>query len=455
MLAWLLDAVYGLVLIAASPWLVVRSWRDGKYREGWLAKFLGRVPERSGQRPCVWLHAVSLGEVNLLGVLLQSLAKHRPDVECYITTTTRTGYEAACRRYPQCQVAYCPLDFSWAVREAVRRIRPDLLVLAELELWPQLIGQVRRSGASVAIVNGRLSPRSFRGYRRFRWFFRPVLARVDRVLAQTQEYADRFMALGADPRCVVVTGSLKYDGAQMDRGNRRTRELVEWMGICRPQRVWVAGSTFDTEEGLVLDVFRRLAGDFPELRLVIVPRHPERFDGVAEQLEASGWSWVRRSRATLAEASQARVLLVDTVGELSAWWGLADVGFVGGSLSSRGGQNMIEPAAYGVPLCFGPNTVNFRDVVERMLAVGGAVVVQDGESMERFVRRTLEDSTTAAALGERARQLVQQNQGATERSWQQLLPLIPHSLDAPCGSQASSSRPGSARFEAGRSSDAA
>src|SRR6476646_6587303 len=222
MSAYLLNAAYLLVLVIAAPWFLFQRMFRGKYREGFAAKFLGAVPERQSAASCIWLHAVSVGEVNLLAVLLAEIAKRRPDVECVISTTSMTGYELACKKYSQHTVFYCPLDFSWALRRAMRRIRPSLLILAELELWPNLIRAAKEGGAAVAIINGRLSERSFRGYNRLHRWLRPTLARVDLVATQNEEYADRFRALGIDPAKVRVTGNLKFDGAQANRDNPRT-----------------------------------------------------------------------------------------------------------------------------------------------------------------------------------------------------------------------------------------
>ena len=421
----LLDAAYLLLLLAVSPLLTWRSLRTGKYRDGWGAKFLGLVPLRDGDAPCVWFHAVSVGEVNLLGTLLAELAVRRPDWQCVVSTTTQTGYALARRRYPNLTVFYCPLDFSWAVRRALRRIRPSALVLAELELWPNLIRLAHAGGAKLVIVNGRLSERSFGGYRWIRSVMQQLLRRFDLIAAQTDEYAQRFLALGARPKAVVSTGSLKFDGARTDRGNPATERLRGLAGIAADDIVFLAGSTQELEERAALDVFSRLSPDNPRLRLILVPRHPERFAAVAGMLDAAGIRWQRRTDLDRQAADPAaRVLLVDVVGELGAWWGAAHIGFVGGSLSSRGGQNMIEPAAYGVAVSFGPNTQNFRDIVAALLAAEAAVVVADGPALEAFVRRCLVDSLYAAELGRRARQLVASQLGATDRTLSRLLPLI-------------------------------
>jgi 3-deoxy-D-manno-octulosonic-acid transferase len=413
---YLLNVVYLLVLLVAMPYLAWKAVRTGKYRQGWGEKFLGRVPRREGNRPCFWFHAVSVGEVNLLPGLIRELQSHLPDVECVVSTTTRTGMELARKKYPDLTVFYCPLDFSWAVRAAVRRIRPDVLVLAELELWPNLIGAAKTAGARVAVVNGRLSEASYGGYRRIRPLVARLLRQIDLVAVQDETYAERFRRLGAPAERVRVTGSLKFDGAETDRGNPATQSLRRLAGLADEAIVFLAGSTQEPEERIALDVWRQLSDDWPELRLILVPRHPERFDSVARMLDGSGVPWRRRTELAGDSSSGARVLLVDAIGELGAWWGVARIAFVGGSMGNRGGQNMIEPAAYGAAVCFGPNTRNFRDVVAAMLAEEAAVVVEDGEALGRFVQRMLECPEEAEQLGGRAQALVRSQLGATART---------------------------------------
>jgi 3-deoxy-D-manno-octulosonic-acid transferase len=414
--------LYVLLLIASSPWLIYQGLRKGKYREGFAAKFLGRVPERSGNAPCLWLHAVSVGEVNLLAPLLAEIAQRRPDWDCVISTTTMTGYALAKKKYAPRTVFYCPLDFSWAVRAAMRRIRPDALVLAELELWPNLIRAAKSSGARVAIVNGRLSEKSARGYGRLRPLVARLLRQIDVIAAQNEEYAERFRALGAPATTVQVTGSMKFDGAQTDRRNANTQALARLARIENEDVVFLAGSTQEPEEALAVATYRTLAREFPRLRLVLVPRHPERFDAVARMLDESGLPWQRRSQ--LPSDFFARILLVDAVGELGAWWGAAHLAFVGGSLGKRGGQNMIEPAAYGAAVSFGPNTRNFRDIVAQLLSAEAAVVVSNGDELTAFAHRCLVDRRFADRLGERARALVRNQLGATERTFDALACLL-------------------------------
>lgn len=425
---YLLDLCYFTLLLVFSPWLIYQGLRKGKYREGFAAKLLGRVPERSGAGPCLWFHAVSVGEVNLLAPLLAQIRRRRPHWQCVVSTTTMTGFALAQKKYADLTVFYCPLDFSWATRAAMRRVRPTCLVLVELELWPNLIRAARRQGASVAIVNGRLSQRSYRGYRRLRPLVARLLRQVDLVAAQNEEYAQRFFELGAPSHRVRASGSMKFDGAQTNRRNPTTLALRELAGIQDSDVVFLAGSTQEPEEALALATFRALSSRFPQLRLVLVPRHPDRFPAVARLLEQSGLPWQLRSElqnpTKHSPAQTPRILLVDAVGELGAWWGTAHIAFVGGSLGKRGGQNMIEPAAYGAAVSFGPNTRNFRDVVAQLLSAEAAVVVGDGDELTAWVGRCLEDRGYAESLGRRAQALVAAQLGATTRTLELLGPWV-------------------------------
>lgn len=430
---YVLNLVYLSLLTVLAPWWIHAAIFRGKYREGYRQKLLGLVPRRRGERKCLWMHAVSVGEVNLLQPLIDRLPEAFPDWDYCISTTTKTGYDLATKKYGGHSVFYCPLDFSWSVATAMRRVRPDIVLLAELELWPNLIAAARRHGAKVAIANGRLSEHSARGYGRIRWYVRRILRGLDLVAVQNEEYARRFIQLGAMPESVSVTGSIKFDGAETDRANPRTAALAKLAGFSPQDIVFLAGSTQHPEESLALQAFARLSPQHPELRLVLIPRHPNRFDEVARLLDTAGIPWQRRSElnptalgdpaAQVPPQQVARILLVDTVGELAAWWGTAGIAFVGGSMGSRGGQNMIEPAAYGAAVSFGPQTKNFRDVVQMLLAGNAAEVVHDGEQLESFVARCLTDPAWATQLGIRAQQLVRQQLGATERTLTRLADL--------------------------------
>jgi 3-deoxy-D-manno-octulosonic-acid transferase len=428
----LLSLAYLLILLLAAPVLLYRRIVRGKYRDGWAEKLLGRLPIPVGSNPRVWFHAVSVGEVLQLETLVAELLRQRPGLDVVVTTTTTTGLAVAKDKFARCHVCYFPLDFSWAVRNAVRRIQPDAVVLVELELWPNFIREVHRRGIPLLLVNGRISEKSFRGYRKLRFLMRPVLQCCQSLAVQSETYAERLRQLGAPPERITVTGSIKFDGVQTNRNNSRTRELCQAFGIVETERVFVAGSTHPPEERIALDAWQQLHREFPDLRLVLVPRHKERFEEVAALVESTGFPLLRRSTLK-AEGGRRKaesggafhqpstinhqpILLLDTLGELGACWGLADVAFVGGSLTPRGGQNMIEPAAYGAAVLFGPNTRNFREVVELLLEGNAARVVRRGDELPAAVRELLRDPAAARQLGGNAQRLVLSQQGATRRT---------------------------------------
>jgi 3-deoxy-D-manno-octulosonic-acid transferase len=429
-----LNAVYLVLLAVCSPWLVYRSLRAGKYREGWNEKFLGRAPLRLDDRPCLWFHAVSVGEVLLLKPILSELGRRRPGWELVVSTTTTAGLAVARRTYPELVTFYAPLDFSWATRRAVARIRPTVLALVELELWPNLVWAAKSAGANVAVVNGRLSPRSHRGYRRFRGPLGSTLRRLDAVAVQTEEYAERFVDLGVPRPRVRVTGSVKYDGLESDRNNPQTLALRRELRLSASDVVFVAGSTMEGEEAAALAAYQVARRSHPGLRLVLVPRHPERFDKVAAWLTAQGETVVRRSQGTAVgprNTIRPPITLVDTIGELSAVWGLADVAFVGGSLlPGRGGQNMMEPAAYGAAVLFGPHTDNFRDTVEQLLARGGARQVAHAAGLTAALLEDLDDPEAAATRGAAGRAYVLAQHGAADRTRAELDRLVDAAIAA-------------------------
>ena len=427
---WLLNLIYLLILPAITPVLLWQRVVNGKRREGIWCKLTGRLVRRTGDRRLVWFHAVSVGEVLQLEPMIAECQRRWPSLEILVTTTTASGYRLAQQRFPNHLVDWFPLDFSWAVREALTRIRPDLVVLVELELWPNFILAAHRAGIPLALVNGRISDSSFGGYRKLKWLFGGLLKRLDRLLAQNETYAARLETLGAPRDRIRVSGSIKYDRIETRRDNTATRDLGRELGIQHGDPVFVAGSTQEPEERLAVEAYVAARETHPNLRLVLVPRHQERFDRVAEMVESMGQAVLRRTRldAQPPLPNQRPVLLLDTIGELAACWGLADVAFVGGSLGNRGGQNMIEPAAYGAAVLFGPNTRNFQDVVDALLERGGARVVADGSDLTQRLTELLDDPATAHSLGDAARGLVLARQGATRFTVDVLQELLPIEL---------------------------
>jgi 3-deoxy-D-manno-octulosonic-acid transferase len=365
-----------------------------------------------------------VGEVQLLQPLVRQLQKSCPDFDLVLSITTQSGYQLAAQLYPELARFYAPLDFSWSIERVFRRLHPDLLILAELEVWPNLILGAKRHGCPVAIVNGRLSDRSFRSYQRLGWLARPIFRKIDWVGAQDETYAERFRMLGCEASRVEVTGSMKFDNANFDRRHPEVLSRRQQLGLRSTDKVWVVGSTQSPEESICLEAYRKVLASFPDLKMILVPRHPERFDEVAEQLERSGFAVYRRSRTSDQLPADWQILLGDTLGELRWWWGLADLGFVGGSFGNRGGQNMIEPAGYGVCVSFGPNTQNFRDVVHLLLDSQAATVLDRPEDLSDWLQAMLTNERQAELLGCRAQDVAKEHRGATARTAQTLQQLF-------------------------------
>ncbi|WP_437224299.1 3-deoxy-D-manno-octulosonic acid transferase [Planctomicrobium sp. SH661] len=427
MLSLGLNCCYCLLVILALPMVAWKRVRTGKYKSGWGQKLLGRLPvSDAGGAKRVWLHAVSVGEVLQLRQIVERLQRARPETRIFISTTTETGHAVAKEKFPECDVAFFPLDFSWSVRNALERVKPDLIVLVELELWPNFILAAAARGIPLVLINGRLSARSFRGYSRIRPLVRRLLRCFRIIATQTEEYHERFVKLGASESTTLVTGSIKFDGVMTNPHHPRTLELAKWMGINEDAPVFVAGSTQAPEEAYALEAYSSLRKSYPELRMILVPRHPERGREVAELITRHGFPVLQRSTGQVLTPSSEipPVGLLDTVGELGACWGLADVAFVGGSFTSRGGQNMLEPAAFGAAVCFGPNTWNFKQIVELLHARQAAVTVNSADELQEFVHRMLQDPAAATAMGERARELILAQQGATDRTVHLLVQVI-------------------------------
>jgi len=428
-MSYLLNCVYLLILLLFSPWLTYKAITTGKYRRGLWRKMTGQALLRDGSDPCAWFHGVSVGEIHLLRPVVAAFQKRHPNCDCVISTTTDTGYTEACKRFPDLHIFFWPFDFSWAVNRALRRVNPSLVVLAEGELWPNFLTAAHKRGVPVAVINGRISPRSIYRYKMLGWPAKRMLGCVDLFAVQTENYAGTLRQLGFPFDRIHVTGSVKYDGVETERTNSRTQELayifgLKVAGITSPPLVWIAGSSQEPEEKIVLDIYSRLRLEFPRLRLFLVPRQKERFEEVAHLLENSRVPFVRRSKLNqlpltthYSPLTTPPIVLVDSIGELGALWGLADVAFVGGSLDGRrGGQNMIEPAAYGAAVIFGPHVWNFRDTAVRLVAAGGAILIRDAVELEITIRRLLTSAEERERLGNNARVFVLQQQGATART---------------------------------------
>jgi 3-deoxy-D-manno-octulosonic-acid transferase len=414
-----------VALVAGAPWWLWRMATTHKYREG-LFERLGRIRRRlvstsapAGERPLIWLHAVSVGEVLAVTRLVRTLESALPGTLIVVSTTTRTGQALARERFESNRVFYCPLDLPWAVRAYLNALQPRMLILAETEFWPNLLHGCFSRGIPVVVVNARISNRSWPRYQRLRRLWRPLLSRLSRVLAQSQIDADRLLALGCLPDRVSVTGNLKFDvrAAQESEATRLLKSMAAGL------RVVVAGSTLEGEESALADAWPRLLAADSELVLVLAPRHPERFSVVAALLEKSGLPWCKRSDwysepSAAARATRAlrpgEIVLLDTIGELASVYSLASVAFVGGSLVPAGGHNPLEPAQFAVPIVMGPHYANFVAIVESLRS-HDAMRIAAKEDLASILIELLRDRVAAGAMGARAKEVFDRQAGATDR----------------------------------------
>ena len=422
------SALLTFAMLLGSPYWLFQMLRHGKYRKG-VRERLGMVPERlRGSQPSIWVHAVSVGEVLAVSELVKRLRAEFPDYRVVISTTTDTGQKLASARFGAEGVFYFPLDFAFAVRRWMRSLRPELIVVAETEFWPNFLRAAKAASARVAIVNARISDRSLPGYMRWRGVLRRVLAGIDIFLAQTAEDARRLREIGAPADRVFVGGNLKYDVP-----SPAWTEIVDRLQSSLRQSgagpVWVCGSTVEGEDALLLEAFKCLLATYPSAVLLLAPRHPERLETVAELLGDLGLDFQRRSQWNGAPL-RGRVLLIDSIGELAGLYALADVAFVGGSLVPRGGHNIIEPAQHGIPILVGPHTENFRDIVNLFLASDGLRVVT-ADRLAITLLGLFERDDERLALGKRAAETLRSQQGATEFALgrlKDLLPCRPHEV---------------------------
>ena len=411
----------GLAALFALPWFLIQGLRHGKYLASLRARLGGgdEIPRSTGD--AIWLHAVSVGELLACQRLVNEIKARFPARPLFVSATTETGHRAARDRMASGAlhadaVFFCPFDFRWTVRRVLRRVCPAALVVAETELWPNLFREAARRGARVVVVNARVSDRSFPRYRLFRFFLRRVLRHGSALLAQSDEDARRLREMGAEPACIRVLGNLKYD-------QQSPAPLPAWLdeavAAWAAPGLLMAGSTASGEEDFVLDAYTLVRAALPAVRCLIAPRRPERFNQVARMAEARGYRVARRSQRSPDAArplADADVLLLDTVGEMAAFYRHATVAFVGGSLVPHGGQNVLEAALFARPIVVGPHMHNFREITAALLRAGGLRQVQSGDELGGALDELFRQPARAAALGESARRLLAANRGSTART---------------------------------------
>jgi 3-deoxy-D-manno-octulosonic-acid transferase len=413
------NLLFPIVLLVLLPGFLLRMTRRGNYRHKFGQRFgiySAGVREKLAGMNRVWVHAVSVGEVNIALKLIQSLREEDPGLAFVLSTTTSTGFKlAVSRKSAWLEPIYSPLDFYPIVRSVVRLIRPRCLILVEAEVWPNLLWEVRQIGAKTALVNARLSPRSEKRYRLARWITAPIFNQLDLLCLQEPRDADRWKSLGLDPAKLVLTGSIKFDdGATAHRTARDFRPVLEGIGIPKGAPVLLGGSTFEGEELILAEVYKELRRSHPDLFLILVPRHHERADAVARQLEMTGLTVLRRTNSL--PEGRPDVLLVDTTGELAGWYLCATVVFVGKSLCAKGGQNPAEPITAGVPVIFGPHMQNFSTLTRSFLQVDGAMQVNNANEIHNAVSALLASPDRRAAMVANAAKCLEIHRGATQRT---------------------------------------
>lgn len=444
----LYSALLAAAMVLATPFWLWQMLRHGKYRRGFRERW-GRVPARIlkagvwGGHSCpptagsieiagaipgagkadksvrptctgsIWVHAVSVGEVLAVAGLVAELRKRFPSHRVVVSTTTDTGQKLARDRFGTDSVFYFPLDFAFAIRPYLESLKPELVVLAETEFWPNFLRLAKSNRAKIAVVNARISDRSLPGYQRFRRLLARVLAQVDVFLTQTVEDQRRLADIGAPPERIQVSGNLKFDAPE-PKPAAIVAQLRDALAKANAGPVLICGSTVEGEEPILLSAFQSLLTKHPHAVMVLAPRHPERFGEVTEDIQRSGLPFQRRSQWD-GTALPGGVFLLDSIGELAAMYSLSDLAFVGGSLVPRGGHNILEPARYGVAIVVGPHTENFRDVIE-LFRVQNAVRVSGAAHIGADLLELMSDEATRNALSRRASEVLQAQAGATQRT---------------------------------------
>jgi 3-deoxy-D-manno-octulosonic-acid transferase len=436
--------LYSLLLtlgvVALLPRFIYDAFRHGKYVSG-LRERMGLLPAIETQgRPVIWLHCVSVGETQAARPLALALLERFPGHALVVSTITLTGQQVAREVFQESAKAvfYFPFDWSWSARRALRAVNPSAVLIVETELWPNFLRECRAREIPVALVNGRLSENSFRRYRFIRRFMRRVVGDLSLALMQTEADASRLLALGMRPERALVSGNLKFDGGTNVGEQVLTLEFKRRFGFDDNRPLIVAASTHAPEERIVIYAFKELQSSLgpTPARLLLAPRHPERFEEAATLLEASGLTWARRSNAPAPQDNACDVILLDSIGELRAVYPLASIVFVGGSIAHNGGHNVLEPAAAAACILTGPHTFNFKAITQAFLEAGALIQLPPATESEAVrvlaltLSELLKDEARRLEVGLRAREVLERNRGATERMVEQLRAILSSSSSA-------------------------
>ena len=423
----LLDLIYLLALLLASPWAIYsisanRGWRNvpGRFGFGIAA----------ANQETIWLHGSSVGEVSLLRPFVARLEREHPGMPLIISSYTNTGLEAARAAYPSHRVIPFPLDFSFVVNRVLNRCRPRTIVVVESDFWPNFLAAADRRGIPTVVINGKLSEKSFRLHQRTHLIPR-VLRGLSAVAVQTEEHANRFVQLGVPEKRVRVTGNMKYDLAEANLDERERLRVREQLGFSPRSVVIIGGSLHPREDLVLLESFSALKRKHEQVALMMVPRYPAQSGVVAQHVTDAGLNAVLKTSIGSGDAATPAsnpVVVVDTLGELGALYAAADIAFVGGSLfyrgANKGGHNVMEPAIVGLPVLFGPHNVSFKETVARLLDADGGKLVHDAGELTLALSELVRAPERRAAMGKRAREVILQSQGATERNFTLLRPQL-------------------------------
>ncbi len=375
-----------------------------------------RLPADPPKTDSIWIHALSVGEVLSALPLVKAVGLRYPEKDVVFTVTTDQGKEIA-RKELQGKVRALltmPLDFWWSVHKVVNFIRPSLLVLVETDIWPGLIGYLKKRGTKTILINGRISPRTFRSYRRFRPFARRMFNALDSCMMQSDLDRDRLLEIGVEEQKVKAVGNIKFDRDWVPMDEEEYEHLLNTLNLESENDIWVAGSTHPGEEDIILDAFGRLRRFFPFLRLIIAPRRVERAEDINRLVMDKGSKSVLKTQIPM-KGEPYEILILDTIGELERIYGIAKISFVGGSLTPIGGHNLLEPASFGRPVLFGPHTDNFVLMSQLLIEAGGGMRVRDGEDLFETMKGLLSDPDKSNRMGRKAKEFVETSRGALGR----------------------------------------
>lgn len=425
----LYNVIFTLFLLLCAPRYLIRMWRRGNWKDGFgqrFGRYSSKVKQAITNRNLLWIHAVSVGEVNVCTQLIRALEPRAPNLKIVVSTTTSTGMGELTRLMPSHILKiYYPIDRRLYVERALRTIHPRAVVLVEAEIWPNFLWKISDLRVPVFLVNARLSKRSLRGYHRFSFLFRSLFRTFDGVGCQNESDAERLRDLGCRPESIKVVGNLKFDAAKLEeRRILDVPKVLRSLGVPDGSPVLIGGSTHAGEEAILADIFQRLRAEVPNLFFVLAPRHFERGKAVGNELQSRGIPFYYRSNMgmnTQLRTGEVQCLLLNTTGELKYFYEHADAIFIGKSLTSEGGQNPIEPGALGKPMVFGPNMQNFEAITQSLVENDGAIQVRDAQSLEVALREILLNKSRATQLGANALRVVKDNLGAIERTVDMIL----------------------------------